>query len=150
MIIDTIGSAVTSIQVDGSPFYSYGTWIDEANRLTLLNDIIAKQDQKFPLVFLLLDFTEDYIESENSYESDLSIFILGRTKDVNNAQRRHENEMPTLRAIESSLLTALKNYNIRFTDYSRTEMFYMKNQLSVPANSIELEIPAIYQIQCLT
>ena len=150
MIIDTIQAAVTAFQVDSIPFYSYGTWIDEANRLTLLNDIISKQDQKFPLVFLLLDFDENYIETENSFESNLRLFIINRTADTANAERRHTDEMPTLRTIETNLLKYLKLYNIRFSDYSRTERFYAENQLNVPVNTIELEIPAIYQINCLT
>jgi hypothetical protein len=150
MIIDLINTAVTSIQVDNEPYYSYGTWTDEAFRLSLLNDITAKQGEKFPLVFLLLykGFKENYIESENSFESDLRIFILDRTKLVQNTQRRNEEEMPALRTIETNLLAALKIVPVKFLDYDREEYMYAENELNTPVNSIELGIPATYQIFC--
>jgi hypothetical protein len=148
MIIDYIESAVSDIQVSGEPYYSYGTWNDEANRLTELNKILAKHSNKFPLVFLLLDIEEDYIKENGWYEADLRIFIIGRTDEKYTPQKRHENELPALRTIESALLNSMKVNKVSFEDYSRVERFYPENKLNTPVNAIELTIPANYSNNC--
>jgi hypothetical protein len=151
MIIDLVNNAVTDIQDgNGQPYYSYGTWNDEANRLTELNKIISKQGTKFPLVFLLLDIEEEYSKENRSFTSELQLFIIDRT-DINfTPQKRHESELPTLRTIESALLNSLKRNSIGFEDYTRIERFYPENKLNTPVNTIELSIPARYSEFCLT
>jgi hypothetical protein len=150
MIIDIVENAVTDIQVDSEPYFSYGTWNDEANKLTELNKIIASQGNKFPLVFLLLDIEESYISSERAFNSNIRIFIIDRTDIKYTPQKRHTLELPALRTIESALLSSLKVNSIHFEDYERVERFYPENKLNTPVNAIELDIPANYQINCLT
>ena len=144
MIIDKIQLAVESFQVDEKPHFSFGTWNDEANRLTQLNKITSKQGSKFPLVFLLLNFKEKIIKAERKKESDIKLFIVNRSDDKLTPQQRHVLELPELRQIESDLLKNLKSQGIQFEDYEREELFYPENKLNTPVNAIELSIPVNY------
>lgn len=150
MIIDIIKLAVDDIDEYDRPFYSYGTWNEEANRVTYLNRMTTGRGNEFPLVFLLLPMQESYISSENSFESTIKLYILNTTEIDYTPQERHNLEMPIIRELESTLLTKLKNFNIKYTDYEREEFIYNENVLNTPVNAIELEIPAIYQLNCLT
>ena len=151
MIIDLVEDAVTSIQdVNGMPYYSFNTWPEEADRLTQLNKVATAEDQKFPLVFLKLPIREAFEEAEQSYDSELIIYIMGRTKMKYNSEYRHTNEMPALRTIETNLNKALKVNNVTFTDYDRNEVMFAEFNTNEPVNFIELIIPAKYQINCLT
>jgi hypothetical protein len=150
-VVDLVENAVKSIQEeDGKPFYSYNTWPEEADRLTQLNKQVTSEDTKFPLVFLKLPITESFEESEKMFESELSIFIIGRTKSKYNSEYRHKNEMPALRTIETNVLSALNARNVRFTDYDREEVLYAEFNNNEPVNFIELTIPVKYSINCLT
>jgi hypothetical protein len=150
-VVDLVENAVISIQGEsGKPFYSYNTWPEEADRLTQLNKVVTSEDVKFPLVFLKEPITEPFKDSEKMFESELSIYIIGKTKPEYNSKYRHKNEMPALRTIETNLKNALKSKEVRFTDFIREEVKYAEFNNNEPVNFIELTIPVKYSINCLT
>lgn len=150
MIQDLVNNAVESIRVHDKPYFSYGTWPEEAQRLDKINELITRDDIKFPLVFLREPIRESFDSSEKYYRTTLFLYIIGRTDIKKTPKYRHENEMPALRTIETSLRTALKHNSVEFEDFDREEVKAAELEINTPVNFIELEIPAKYLLNCLT
>jgi hypothetical protein len=106
---DLIGSVVTAafdaLNMEG--FYDYGHYAEVTKQLTIKDQGISDAVRtKYPLVWLVMDFAEDYGRALDVYCEVNCQLIIANATDMNYtmAERRDENFLPILYPIYSELL----------------------------------------------
>lgn len=107
-IPDLFKEVVSNVSIAlGKPVYfDYGRHPEVQRNLLKKDKQPSLKDKKFPLVWLVMDFLEDYQASSRVAElPNLSIWILERTKpDYKMDERRDNTFVPTLYPIYEELL----------------------------------------------
>jgi hypothetical protein len=75
------------------PYYMYGHYVEVANVLRLKDDDPTEKDKKFPLIYLVTDFSEDHSDEVNiDYTVSPTILIICSTDKDYLAEDRYENK----------------------------------------------------------
>ncbi len=152
-LIDKIQEAVKSIQDKKyMPVFRYGdiTEVDDIN-LTM-NRIMEQQHKKFPLIYMSSDYDETEIINDKIFETDLTLWIVGKSKENYTAKQRHERELPALRTIRQNIERAIEIKAGQSETISKKEIFFKKdiNEFDTPVNVIRMIFSGLkYQlIEC--
>lgn len=73
-------------------YYDYGHYDEVTRRLTSKDGSISQKGKKFPLIWLVMDFDEDFGSLSSGYCElpDLQIFIAMQTKNTTSTSERYE------------------------------------------------------------
>jgi hypothetical protein len=135
------------------PYFDYEKWPKEANKLTELNKLAYKRYQKFPLIFLLEDITQDESVSGYYCSANLNIFFVTYTQQNKDAKWRLENKIKLIlqpiydnfikALIESRIITAISSKQL---NKSKTNRYFLgtegenQNALNTIVDAIELNL----------
>lgn len=131
-IVDNIGAVVAAMQTDselvaslttgiaalstkgyaaGMPYYMYGHRLEIANRLMEKGKDSVYKFQKYPLVALRLDTSEDFADGVITYKLNVALIML--TDKKWDAEQRYVNVFkPVLYPMYQSFLKQLKNVGL--------------------------------------
>lgn len=140
--IDIIRNSVTEIQVSGVPYFDFGKWHEADLHLKQKNLTALTQGTKFPLVFLLLDITEDKDVNTGFANANIELFIINKTNKNYTPTERDVLTFPEIRTISNNLITELQRKST-FDNVSYTELFYditKKNKLESVIDVIQIGI----------
>ena len=138
------------------PYFHFEKFQGEANFLTLLNKDPDYRFQKFPLIFLLLDITEE--RTKTNINTNLTLYFITKTDATKQASWRHTNTFKaTLIPLMNNFLAALADsiHSVpqprRRYEYTYTEKYYLgsispdQNSLNQAVDAIEIVLPYTYQ-----
>ena len=140
VLVDLFGDMMKRVELDLSnkfndvqkPFYHYG------HTQELINDLLAKSNSnvdRFPLVYLLQDFDEDYNVEDHrvQYEANVVIYIINHTDANFKVTDRYEQVFKqTLYPIYQTLIQNLATYKhfgfpIARVPHTKTDLLYWGN-----------------------
>lgn len=139
-LIDAIESVVTSMQVNGEPYFRYGN-IKEIG--DLLMDIDKSGNgfkfKKYPLIILKLDVTSEFDKKTRDFiYRNITIYIVNYTEaHYDAAKRKTESFEKVLIPIYEQFITAIKKNgniinkdNIPFIEHSKTDRYFWGSSLN--------------------
>ena len=113
-IVKQIEYIVSLMQdVNGSPYYMYGHQREIANRLLLQGKSPSKKDNRYPLIALRLDTSEQMNNGYISYNLNIGIFT-NTSKSINAEERYAQTITPILTPIYEEFLYQLKRSGLFF------------------------------------
>lgn len=107
-IVERVNEVLSTRDNDPFPvFYDFGHYAEVVKNLTTKDGSISNKNRKYPLVWLVMDFVEQYNTLSDGYcvLPDLQILITTvTTPDITTAQRIEKTFKPRLYPIYSELL----------------------------------------------
>lgn len=139
-LIDALDGIVTSMQVDGQPYFRYGN-IKEIGNLLMEVDKSSNslKYKKYPLVILPLDVSSNYNQKKNTFDyENVTLYIVNYTKPESSAsQRKTESFDAVLIPIYERLIKAVRNSpmidnsnNIPFIAHTKTDRYFWGSSLN--------------------
>lgn len=106
----TLTSSVNDALSDIEVFFDYGHYMEVTRNLSQKDQGISNKDRKYPLIWLVMDFTERYGHNTAYCElPDLSLIIATATnKDSSTPERMEQNFVPILYPIYSELINQIQ------------------------------------------
>ena len=129
--LDKTDLSLSTSSKSNAPYYDFTNWKSEANELTEKDNAPKYKQQKYPLIYLLLNIKES--RDNQAYHSSIdnvNLYLVVPTDKVKSDEWRHNNTFPTLRALYDELIEAIKsNKNIlidgNFISHDYEEIFFM-------------------------
>jgi len=148
---ETTLTGITSA-ISNAPYFDYDHWDSESGQLLLKDNEVEKREQKYPLIYLLLNIKENRQEN-NANKSEIgtiNIYLIKQTDHFKNTKWRHETNFPILRSLYDNFLLSLQqNYYINVSNYishNYEELFFMgtedrnQNKVNDYVDAIHLEL----------
>lgn len=127
LVMEVVGNVAVAL---GRPVYfDYGRHPEVQKNLIKKDKSITQKNQKFPLVWLVMDFIEDRTSSKDVYcvLPNLSIWIITNTKEEYSMDERRDNTfVPVLYPIYDELLNQF-----------RKSLSFERSPLGIPHSKID-------------
>ena len=143
-LIDKIENAIISIQDRlKKPYFRIGDILEVNSELSVLNRVLASQDENYPFIYMRTDYNETELIKGREYETDITLFLVNKSKKDNyTAELRRQNEIPTLKTLADSIIRALEMNGISFETNEKQYKYYNsdENELNAPVNVVRIQI----------
>jgi len=151
--IDKIETAVLSIQNKiKRPTFVYEDTVEVDDVYQAMNIISEQKITTFPFVYISSKYQQREVIKGKEYETDITLWIVGKSEEDYDSEDRREKVLPALWAIESDLKRAIELNLGEYEGYTTEPDYYKKSEVhfDTPVNVIRMRFDGLkYQlIEC--